>query len=82
MVVGDFVINETTTRDELIACIQDQQEEIGILESKIDAKDQEIEDLALAPEQLNRLAEAADLMANLGRIHDTPKAKADWIDGN
>jgi hypothetical protein len=30
---------------------------------------------------MNRLAEAADLMADMGRIHNTPKAKADWIDG-
>ena len=82
MVVGDFVIDETTSREELIACIQDQQEEIENLESKIDAKDQEIEDLALAPEQRARLAEAADLMADMGRIHNTPKAKADWAAGN
>lgn len=29
----------------------------------------------------NRLADAADLMAEAGRIHNTPKAKADWIAG-
>ena len=42
---------------------------------------QEIADLALAPNQLDRLAEAADLLADLGKIHPTPQAKADWIAG-
>ena len=41
-----------------------------------------IEDLGRERDQMeNRLAEAADLMADAGRIHNTPKAKADWIAG-
>ena len=82
MVLDDFVISEKTTREELIERIDILDKHIENLDSELDARDQEIEDLRLAPEQQARLAEAADLMADLGRIHPTPKAKADWIDGN
>ena len=41
-----------------------------------------VEDLGRERNRMeNRLAEAADLMADAGRIHNTPKAKADWIAG-
>jgi hypothetical protein len=51
------------------------------LETEVEDNRQEIADLTPAHEQQDRLAEAADLMADLGRIHPTPQAKADWIAG-
>ena len=60
-------ITESTTRYELIARIRD-------LEAKI-------EELKRAPDQ-RKLREAANLMAELGRIHNTPHAKYQWILGN
>ena len=76
-----FTLTDSTTRDEMIARINDLDEEIQKLETKIEDQNQEIEDLRLAPDQKLRLAEAADPMADLGRIHNTPMAKADWAAG-
>jgi hypothetical protein len=76
-----FRITDSTTRDELIARITDLDDEIQQLETRVEDKAQEIEDLKLAPEQQKRLAEAADLMAGSGRIHDTPYAKKRWQEG-
>jgi hypothetical protein len=62
------------TRDELIA-------QIHALELKVMDLTQKIEDLKSAPYMV-KLREAADLMAELGRIHNTPQAKYQWITGN
>ena len=72
--IAEFEITESTTREDLISRISDLDEEISKLEA-------EIENLSLFPAQRERLVEAADLMADAGRIHSTPIAKADWIAG-
>jgi len=72
--IAEFEITESTTREDLISRISDLDEEISKLEA-------EIENLSLFPAQRERLVEAADLMADAGRIHNTPIAKADWIAG-
>jgi len=79
--LDDFTITDATTREELIARVNDLDEEVSRLETEVEDKQQEIADLALTPVQQARLAEAADLLADLGRIHPTPQAKADWIAG-
>jgi phage host-nuclease inhibitor protein Gam len=76
-----FTITDMTTREELIARVNDLDEEVSRLETEVEDNRQEIADLTPAHEQQDRLAEAADLMADLGRIHPTPQAKADWIAG-
>ena len=78
----DFAITDVTTREDLIARVNDLDEEIQKLETKIEDQEQEIENLRLAPEQRTRLEEAADEWAAWGRIHNTPQAKAQWIAGN
>jgi TolA-binding protein len=80
-VLDFFEITDSTTREELIDRINDQEEEINKLESKIEDQEQQIYDLRLVPEQKDRLREAADLMAELGRIHNTPGSKRTWIEG-
>jgi hypothetical protein len=82
MTLDRITITDSTTREELISLVNDCEEEIAQLETRIEDKNSEIESLRLAPEQLNRLAEAADEEAAWGRIHNTPHAKAQWIAGN
>ena len=77
-----FEITDATTREELIARVNDLDEEVQKLETSVEDKNQEIEDLRLAPKQRERLEEAADEWAAWGRIHNTPHAKAQWISGN
>ena len=60
-------ITEATTRYELIARIRDLEAEV--------------EELKRAPDRV-KLREAADLMAESGRIHNTPHAKYQWANGN
>ena len=79
--IEDFTITDATTREDLLARVNDLDEEIDKLESDIVDKNQQIENLRLTPGQRERLSEAANLMADLGRIHNTPKAKADWAAG-
>jgi hypothetical protein len=74
-------VTDSTTREELIAHIDTLEEEIEKLESESEDQKQEIKALSLAPEQQNRLAQAADLMADLGRIHNTPYSKAQRMSG-
>lgn len=81
MALDHLQITDSTTRDELITYVNELEEETQRLETKIEDQKQEIEDLALSPQQFERLAEAADLMVATGRVHNTPKAKADWIAG-
>jgi hypothetical protein len=81
MRIGDFEVTDLTTYEELVGQLEVQQYEIERLETRIEDQNQEISDLSLAPEQMNRLAEAADVMADLGRIHNTPSAKANWASG-
>ena len=76
-----LVITDSTTRDELIDHVNDLEEEVQKLETKIEDQQSEIESLALAPVQLNRLEDAADLMAAAGKILDTPYNKRQWIEG-
>ena len=76
-----FEITDATTREELIARVNDLDEEVQKLETSVDDTNQEIEDLRLAPKQRERLEEAADEWAAWGRIHNTPHAKAQWISG-
>jgi hypothetical protein len=80
--IDQLSITDSTTRSELIAYTTGLEDEIKELEAKIKDQKSEIENLALAPQQLERLTEAADLMAELGRIHNTPHAKYRWISGN
>jgi phage host-nuclease inhibitor protein Gam len=77
-----MTITDATTREELIAQINDLDEEVQKLETKIEDQALEIEDMRLVPAQRGRLMEAADLMAELGRIHNTPHAKFQWAKGN
>lgn len=77
-----FEITESTTREELIARVNDLDEEIQRLETRVEDQNREINDLALAPKQLERLTEAADEEAARGHIHNTPHAKLQWIEGN
>lgn len=77
-----FEITDATTREELIARVNDLDEQIQKLETSIEDKNREIEDLTLAPKQRERLQEAADEWAAWGRIHNTPHAKQQWVDGN
>lgn len=76
-----FTITDSTTRADLIERVNDLDDEAQQLETKIEVQAIEIESLSLAPEQRARLAEAADLMADLGRIHNTPYAKSEWASG-
>jgi hypothetical protein len=80
--LDSFEITDTTTREELIARVNDLDEEIQKLETSVEDENQEIEDLRLVPEQRRRPEEAADEWAAWGRIHNTPHAKAQWINGN
>lgn len=57
------------TRDELESCIGDLEQEARELR-------------AASERQKQRLTEAADLMAELGRIHNTPHAKYQFSTGN
>ena len=69
-----MLITNSTTRDELIA-------QIHRLNVEVEDQAQKIEELVSAPVKM-KLREAADLMAELGRIHNTPHAKNQWIIGN
>jgi phage host-nuclease inhibitor protein Gam len=77
-----LTITDSTLREELIAYVNDLEDEVQRLEVKVEDQNQEIEDLPLAPQIKERLSDAAELMAGLGRIHNTPHAKAQWINGN
>jgi hypothetical protein len=80
--IDQLSITNSTTRNELIAYVTGLEDVIEELETKIQDQKSEIENLTFAPQQLERLTEAADLMAELGRIHNTPHAKYRWISGN
>lgn len=80
--LDNFEITDATTREELIARVNDLDEEVQKLETSVEDKDREIEGLSMAPEQRERLEEVADQWAAQGRIHNTPHAKAQWINGN
>lgn len=82
MTMDIITITDSTTREELIAHVNDLKEEVQKLETSVEDKNQEIEDLRLAPAQHRRLEEAADEWAAWGRIHNTPHAKQQWINGN
>ena len=77
-----LTITDSTLREEMIAYVNDLEEEVQRLETKIEDQNQEIEDLRLAPQMKERLSAAAELMASLGCIHNTPHAKAQWTNGN
>ena len=76
-----ITITDSTTREELIAHVNDLEEEVQQLETRIEDKNSEIKSLRMAPEQLERLVRAADMMADLGRIHNTPACKLAWVNG-
>ena len=59
---------DSMTHEDLIACIDNLEKETREMEATIEGQKQ-------------RLTEAADLMAELGRIHNTPHAKAEWLAG-
>lgn len=77
-----LTITESTTREELIERINDLEEEVAVLETRNEDLSQQVEDLSLSYDQKDRLEEAADLMADLGKIHNTPYAKRRWADGH
>jgi len=74
-------ITDYTLRDDLLSYITDLEEEVEKLERLVREKEHEIADLCLAPEQRDRLEEAAEMMAAQGYIHNTPAGKARWIEG-
>ena len=74
-------ITEHTDRDLLLAYINDLEEVNNRLQETIQDKDLEIESLSIGPAQQRRLEEAADLMADLGKIINTPWSKRRWIEG-
>ena len=80
-ILNDFILTDSTTREDLIARVNDLDEEIARLETKTEDMQCEIDGLSLTPQMLNRLIEAADVMADLGHIHNTPAAKASWAAG-
>ena len=67
-----LTITDSTLREEMIAYVNDLEEKVQRLETKIEDQNQEKE----------RLSAAAELMASLGCIHNTPHAKAQWTNGN
>jgi hypothetical protein len=77
----DFEITDSTTREQLIARVNDLDEEVQTLETKVEDQEQEIENLQLTHTQRARLQDAADEWAAWGRVHNTPAAKRQWIDG-
>ncbi len=77
-----LTITDSTLREELISYVNDLEEEVQRLEFEIEDQSREIEDLHLAPLMKERLSDAAELMVSLGRVHNTPHAKAQWINGN
>lgn len=66
--------------------IEELREQITDLQDKNTKLADEVTDLENELDEhkgeQERLEQAADLMAELGRIHNTPKAKYDWIHGN
>ena len=81
MQIGDYTITGQTTRDYLIEIMQSQQQEIERLEDQVECLQVENSSLALAPAQRARLADVADLLADQGKIFNTPQANADWTAG-
>lgn len=81
MILGERTVPDTATREELLKHIKALEDEIVALETLVQEKQGEIEDLSLTPEQLNRLEDAAEWAVELGIIHGTPAAKRNWIDG-
>ena len=82
MKLDHITITDSTTREELIAHVNDLEEEVQQLETRIEDKNSEIESLRMAPEQRERLVRAADMMVDKGIIHNTPACKLAWINGN
>jgi Mg2+ and Co2+ transporter CorA len=74
-------ITDSTAREKLIAYINELEKENQRLEERIVDKNSEIKSLRMAPEQRERLVQAADLMADKGIIHNTPACKYAWING-
>ena len=81
MQIGDYTITDCTDRAELITIAQQQQQEIERLEDQVESAQIQIENLSLTAVQRAQLAHAADLLADQGRIFNTPQAKADWAAG-
>lgn len=78
--IEQFEITEATTREDLIGRINTLDEEVIRLTLSVEDQAQEIDEINAAPLRI-RLEEAADLMAELGKIHNTPQAKRNWIEG-
>ena len=64
-ILNDFILTDSTTREDLIARVNDLDEEIACLETKTEDMQCEIDGLSLTPQMLNRLIEAADVMSFL-----------------
>ena len=79
--IDTITITDSTTREELISHVNNLEEEIQELQTKVSDQRSEIEELTLAPVQRVRLEEAAELMVAQGRIHNTPYAKQQWVNG-
>lgn len=77
--IGDL---ENKSHDDLLALINDLDEERKQLRDSTEKAEEEACSLKEKVDALkSRLLEAADLMAESGRIHNTPHAKRQWIDG-
>ena len=73
---------ESKGHDDLLALINDLDEERKQLRGSAEEAEEETCSLREKVDALeSRLLEAADLMAEQGRIHNTPHAKRHWIDG-
>ena len=94
--IGEYTITDLTTREELIEHLCDSQQEVGRLEDEVDRledevgrledkiklKQQEIEDLSLAPAQLDRLAEAAAEERSADLLRALPRLPRPWSWGD
>jgi len=83
-----ITITDSTTREDLIALvtkldmtIDDLEDTVIRLENRIADMVEELERPRPTPEQEERLAEAAELLAESGRIHNTPFSKAAYVAG-
>ena len=77
--IGDL---KNKSHDDLLALVNDLDEERKQLRDSAEKAEEESCSLREKVDALeSRLLEAADLMAEQGRIHNTPHAKRQWING-
>lgn len=78
---NEQLIAELEERDEDIATLETEKEQLQDDNDKLSAEIEDLRDQAVSVERMReRLEEAVDLAVAAGKCHDTPHARRQWVE--